>query len=133
MERATQRERKPAVTTIWPTLSGIFYKHHPTDGITHTTAFVNQSWSIGWNEKYLNGSTMKDSSHHKWTRSYTYQELKIVLQNHQRGPPYPTLLKASTSPLLCFAHKLQDRRVHLNSMDNIINSVFNVHIHSNLL
>ena len=36
-------ERKPAVAT-WATLSdqqqGIFYMHHPTDRITHTTAFV---------------------------------------------------------------------------------------------
>ena len=24
--------------------------HHPTDRIAHTTAFVNQSWSTGWNE-----------------------------------------------------------------------------------
>ena len=27
--------------------------HHPTDRITHTTALLHQSWSTGWNEKYL--------------------------------------------------------------------------------
>ena len=38
-----QRERKPAAATK-ATLSdlqqGFFYMHHPTDRITHTTAFV---------------------------------------------------------------------------------------------
>ena len=37
------RERKPAAAT-WATLSdyqqGLFYMHHPTDRMTHTTAFV---------------------------------------------------------------------------------------------
>ena len=33
------RGRKPAVAT-WATLSGFFYMHHPTNRITHTTAFV---------------------------------------------------------------------------------------------
>ena len=39
----SERERKPAAAT-WATLSdyqqGLFYMHHPTDRITHTTAFV---------------------------------------------------------------------------------------------
>ena len=37
-----QGEWKPAATT-WATLSkkqGFFYMHHPTDRVTHTTAFV---------------------------------------------------------------------------------------------
>ena len=45
--------------------------HHPTDRMAHTTAFLHQSWSTGWNEKQLNGSTMKDRSddpsHHERT------------------------------------------------------------------
>ena len=36
--------------------------HHPTNRITHTTNLLHQSWSIGWNEKYVNGSTMTDRS-----------------------------------------------------------------------
>ena len=39
----SERE-KPAAATAWATLSdyqqGFFYMHHPTDRITHTTAFV---------------------------------------------------------------------------------------------
>ena len=45
-----ERERKPAAVT-WATLfdwqQGFFYMHHPTDRITHTTAFVTpvvQHW-----------------------------------------------------------------------------------------
>ena len=30
---------------------GFFYMHHPTDRITHTTAFVTPVMSTGWNEK----------------------------------------------------------------------------------
>ena len=38
----TDSERKSAAAT-WSTLSeqqGFFYMHHPTDRVTHTTAFV---------------------------------------------------------------------------------------------
>ena len=34
--------------------------YHPRRA--HTTAFVNQSWSTCWNDKLLNGSTMRDRS-----------------------------------------------------------------------
>ena len=27
--------------------------HHPTDRITHTTPLLHQSWSTGWNERFL--------------------------------------------------------------------------------
>ena len=44
-------ERKPVFATLWATLSkqqqGILYINHPTDRITHTTAFiilVNEHW-----------------------------------------------------------------------------------------
>ena len=40
----SDNERKPPSATIWTTLSdwqqGLFYMHHPTDRIAHTTAFV---------------------------------------------------------------------------------------------
>ena len=37
---------------LFPISSKFFHMHHPTDRITHTTAFAHQSWSTGWNEKY---------------------------------------------------------------------------------
>ena len=32
-------------------IKGFFYMHHPTDRITHTTAFGKQVVDTGWNEK----------------------------------------------------------------------------------
>ena len=65
-----------------PPLLGIVYMHYPTDRIAHTTAFVTPVGNTGWNEKYLNVSTMKDRSddplHHERTlfpRSYISHHL----------------------------------------------------------
>ena len=61
-------DRKPTTTTTWDysfwLVAKDFYMHHPRLDSAH------QSWSTGWNEKYLNGFTMKDRSedpsHHEW-------------------------------------------------------------------
>ena len=68
-------ERKPAAAT-WATLSdyqqGFFYMHHPTDRITHTTAFVTPVVEH-WMEREIAQSVhpMKDRSddpsHHERT------------------------------------------------------------------
>ena len=62
----------PVQELLFPNSSkGSFIMHHPTDRMTHTTTFVTLVVDTGWNENYLNGSTMKDRSddpsHHEQT------------------------------------------------------------------
>ena len=38
----------------------IFYIHHPTGRIAHTTAFITESWITGWKEKQLSETSTTD-------------------------------------------------------------------------
>ena len=84
-------ERKPAAAT-WATLSdeqqGFFYKHHPTDRIAYTMAFVKPV-VVHWLEREIAqlDHPMKDRSddpsHHERAllpRSYIYQNEDNLLQ-----------------------------------------------------
>ena len=84
-----QIERKPAATT-WATLfdgqQGFFYRHHPTDRITHTTAFITPVVEH-WLEREI-AHTMEDRSddptHHERTLlPWSYISLRSEDRLHQ--------------------------------------------------
>ena len=67
--------------------------HHPTDRIAQTTQpLLHQLWSTGWNEKQLNGSTMRDWSNDHHAMSSTIKNkhkmlksIYVILRVNDRG------------------------------------------------
>ena len=48
---SSDRKRGKPLGYTFRLAARFFFMHHPTDRIAHTTAFVKQLWSTGWNEK----------------------------------------------------------------------------------
>ena len=66
---------------FFPISSNDFIHHH-IDRIVHTTPFVIVSWITDWNDKYLNGSTMKDRSNEP-----SHHERTLLSRNYISLPP----------------------------------------------
>ena len=56
---------------------GLFYLHHPTYRISHTTALLHQSWSTGWNEMNMDINTKKSTNKYK-----EVEKTQLVIRYH---------------------------------------------------
>ena len=89
----SQREREKPVPThglLFPISSkGSYICTIPHTGNHIPWPLLHQSWSTGWNEKYVNGSTMKDRSDDPWHHERTLLPRSCISLRHVNTFAYP--------------------------------------------